>query len=87
MKKLDINDYINKKYDRLIIKSFHIENGRTFCRAICDCGVEKKYVFESIKKKLTKSCGCIRKEKPNSLKYDYNDRILKYEENVKCLLH
>ena len=62
MKKLDISDYNKSKYGRLTVISFLIKNKKTVCSAMCDCGKLKEYVFSSLKKGLTKSCGCIRKD-------------------------
>jgi len=73
MRKLNINDYAGKKYGRLTIKSIYISNNRTYCVARCECGIEKKYVLSSLKSGLTKSCGCIRKDRNNGSKYNYNE--------------
>jgi len=73
MSKSNIDNQVGKKYGRLTIKSLFISNKRTRCVAICECGDEKDYALQSLKSGLTKSCGCIRKERNNGSVYYYNE--------------
>jgi hypothetical protein len=75
MRKLEINDFIDKKYGKLTVLSFEIKNKQTFCKSKCDCGAIKEFVFQSVKSGLTNSCGCIRKNRNNGSKYYYNENF------------
>lgn len=77
MKKLSIDTFYGKKFGKLSLINFFIKDKKTFCNAICDCGNIKSYCFSSLNQGLTKSCGCIRKEKNNNSKYKYNTNIFK----------
>lgn len=61
-KKTNIDDYIGKRYGKLVIigeepvgKYQHIK-----VRCKCDCGNEKVITLNSLKNGSTKSCGCIK---------------------------
>jgi hypothetical protein len=76
MKKLNIQEYIGLKYERLTIlrEGTSIKYGKTTMRKVwckCDCGVEKEIDLNSIKRKKSTSCGCFSKEvaKENSTKH------------------
>jgi hypothetical protein len=60
---------LKEKYNRLtIIKELdrlNKKDRRVLCQ--CDCGNHLETNLESVKQGNTKSCGCIRKEKPNGL--------------------
>lgn len=61
----DIENYINKKYNRLIIKSVIGEvKGRcsTWLNCQCECGKMKVVRFDYLVNGRTKSCGCYRKD-------------------------
>lgn len=60
---MDIND----KYGKLTI--LEIKKGSRFIKVKCDCGNIKEVRKHDVKNNRTKSCGCIRKNKPNSLKH------------------
>jgi hypothetical protein len=68
-KRLNIEDYIGKKYERLtVIKevNFHVnlktgeKRAKVLC--ICECGAEKEIILNNLKRKSIKSCGCLNKE-------------------------
>lgn len=87
MRKLEINDFINKKYGKLTILSFEIKNKKTFCKSKCDCGTVKEFSFHSVKNGLTRSCGCIRSERNNGSKFFYNEDFFeKITENSAYIL-
>jgi hypothetical protein len=87
MRKLEINDFINKKYGKLTVLSFEIKNKKTFCKSKCDCGTIKDFVFQSVKSGLTNSCGCIRQKRNNGSKYHYNEGFFeKITENSAYIL-
>ena len=57
--RLNINDYINNKYNFLtIIKDNGVRKNLSRVIAICDCGVSKEYALTKIINNQTKSCGC-----------------------------
>lgn len=61
----DIENYINKKYNRLTIKSVSGEvKGRcsTWLSCQCECGNMKVIRFDYVINGRTKSCGCYRKD-------------------------
>lgn len=67
MKKIDIAEYIGKKFSRLTIlkEGSSIKYGKTTMRKVvcrCDCGTEKEVDFNSIKSGRSTSCGCFNKE-------------------------
>ena len=61
MKKLQEIDYINNTYGKLTILSLFIKDKKSYCTASCECGQIKEYVFASLKRGLTKSCGFLSK--------------------------
>jgi hypothetical protein len=62
--KKDYDGLIGKRFNRLIIKSFDgVEDGLAYVIAICDCGVEKRYLLASLKSGNTNSCGCFKVSK------------------------
>lgn len=76
MKKLNIQEYIGKKYGRLTIlkESGFVQYSKTKMRKVlckCDCGKEKEIDLNSIKRGKSTSCGCFNKEfaKQNSTKH------------------
>lgn len=66
MKRIEnIENYINKKYNRLTIKSVNGEvKGRcsTWLNCQCECGNMKVIRFDYLVNGRTKSCGCYRKD-------------------------
>lgn len=61
----DIENYINKKYNRLTIKSVNGEvKGRcsTWLNCQCECGNMKVVRFDYLMNGRTKSCGCYRSD-------------------------
>ena len=67
-KRLNINEFINHKFNRLmLIKEVkpHVTSGGNIqrkCLFKCDCGKELEIVFSSVKNSITKSCGCHSKD-------------------------
>lgn len=56
-------DFLNKKFGRLlIIKDIGKVGRKRMVSAICDCGKEGVYVWNSIQQEHTKSCGCLNLE-------------------------
>lgn len=52
------------RFDRLeIIAPAERRNGKPYMLCRCDCGVEKEIALSSLKRGLTQSCGCYRKER------------------------
>lgn len=63
MKRWDLNKIIGDKYHRLIIvEAWYGEKGEIKVKAICECGVINEYYFSNVKRGVTKSCGCLRRE-------------------------
>lgn len=81
MKKLQEIDYINNTYGKLTILSLFIKDKKSYCTASCECGQIKEYVFASLKRGLTKSCGCIVQQRPNGCKYTYNIDFFDFSQN------
>jgi hypothetical protein len=65
--------YINDKFGKLTI--LEIKKGR-FIKVRCDCGNIKEVRKHDVKNGRTKSCGCIRKNNPNSLKHGLSNTKL-----------
>tara|TARA_R110000744_G_scaffold225088_1_gene343552 strand:- start:690 stop:1343 length:654 start_codon:yes stop_codon:yes gene_type:complete len=63
-KRLDINEYIGKKYNRLTILRASKENAKSGVRVVasCVCGQDHKARLCDILSKKTRSCGCLQKE-------------------------
>ena len=61
-----------EKYNRLTVLEVigRDSHSKKIVRCKCDCGSEYIGSLPSIKKGNTKSCGCIRKEKPNSITHN-----------------
>jgi hypothetical protein len=56
--------YINKKFGRItIIDFFKNEKKEVLCKCICDCGNVKNINWQSLKRNITLSCGCLRNER------------------------
>lgn len=59
-----INDIIGKRFERLVVKSFHHANGYIkYYVCQCDCGNEKVIARNNLLAGYTKSCGCLQKER------------------------
>ena len=61
MAKIEVNDEIGKRYGKLIIVSFtgRCKHSTIKVSAKCDCGVEKIYFLNNLRRKdHTTSCGC-----------------------------
>lgn len=72
MKRLDINNYLGKKFNRLTIlkevESVKYKKGimrKVLCE--CDCGNKKEIDLNSIKRGKSTSCGCFNKENSKNL--------------------
>jgi len=61
-KKYKPEEYIGKKFNRLLILSNDSSRKYNFVFCKCDCGVEKSIPLEFIIKGMVKSCGCWKKE-------------------------
>lgn len=61
-----INDFIGKRYTRLIITEVFAgvktQNKTRECKVVCDCGKEKIISLSNIVSGRTKSCGCLNRE-------------------------
>ena len=62
---LKIKDLTGKRFGRLTVVSFAGRNkyNRSLWNCLCDCGNQKIVNSNSLKRGLTKSCGCLDKEK------------------------
>lgn len=61
-KRLNIEDYRGKKYGKLTILDFYINNHTTYAICKCDCGNIHKARVSHIKSNKILSCGCLQKE-------------------------
>jgi hypothetical protein len=58
------------KFGRLEVVSFNkIKNGKSYWNCICECGQIVVVNGSSLRMNLTKSCGCIRKEKTHENRF------------------
>lgn len=65
-----IIDLTGQKFGRLTLLRFvEKRKSRAFWLCKCDCGNEKIVGVPNLKNGGIKSCGCLRKEKPNGLKH------------------
>ena len=56
-------DLINKRFGRLtVISESHSDGKHIYWNCLCDCGQEKIISGDSLKRGLTKSCGCLNSE-------------------------
>lgn len=62
MKPLNKEEYIGKRYSRLVIKDVTVVKWESFFICVCDCGAEVKASSYNVKNGHTKSCGCARIE-------------------------
>lgn len=55
---------IGERFGRLLVVAIGSadKNGRKSMRCLCDCGAEKEIVPNSLRKGLSKSCGCLARE-------------------------
>lgn len=60
-----LTDIVGKRFCRLVVISIEVNRlkWQSKCLCRCDCGTEKKINFSSLKNGLTKSCGCLQKER------------------------
>jgi hypothetical protein len=57
------DNLVGQKFNRLAVIEFaHISNTHSYWKCICDCGKEKIVLGDNLKKKHTKSCGCLKNE-------------------------
>lgn len=65
-KKVNPEDYIGKKFNRLTILRVFIDNTKThptkYAECVCDCGNVKAINFFSVIRSHTNSCGCLQRE-------------------------
>lgn len=71
----------NNKYNRLTIIKVINKNGRKYAICKCDCGNIKTIEYNKVVRGLTKSCGCLSKEKAKkqglcNRKYNLEDKEL-----------
>jgi hypothetical protein len=59
--KINLNDLIGQKFNKLTIISARREKGRIYVKAKCECGNIKEFNYNALKNGHTKSCGCINK--------------------------
>lgn len=54
-------DYTGEKFGMLTVTEmlYNYKYGQTYARCKCDCGTEKIIMMQSLKRGLTKSCGCL----------------------------
>ena len=80
-----LDDLTGKKFGRLtVIKIDKRDKNRNyywFCR--CECGNEKSIKGDHLKRKLVKSCGCLREEYENLLDRKYGKLTVLKEEGKK----
>lgn len=70
---------IGEKYNRLTITEYlgKDNHGKHIVKCKCDCGNENHITrYNALKRQNTKSCGCIRKEKPSNLSHGLRDTKL-----------
>ena len=68
--KYNKKDLIGKKFGKLTVVDTKIENHKTKCTCVCDCGNKSEVYSANLKNGHTKSCGCYQKEKAlNNIKY------------------
>ena len=61
----EIKDLTGRKFNRWSVIGLHQEkdrNGQQLWFCVCDCGTEKYILGGNLKRGLTKSCGCFKKE-------------------------
>lgn len=61
---MKILNLIGKRFTRLIILEIHRKGikKRIYCKCQCDCGRTKNILYDSLRSRDTKSCGCLQKE-------------------------
>ena len=66
-----INDITGKRFERLLVKNLeYIDKNGSHWRCVCDCGNETIVLSSNLIQGTTKSCGCLLKEKINTVKKD-----------------
>lgn len=70
---------MNKKYNRWTVLSQHkiCKENRVYLRCRCNCGVEKDVIIKNLKSGMSKSCGCLNKEKIIGRNTKHNMRFTK----------
>ena len=58
---------IGSRIGRFTILSTFRENGRKYCRCLCDCGKKKTVRFDHLLSKRVVSCGCYHAEKQSQI--------------------
>lgn len=66
---MNIEDFINKKYGRLLVISYDAKKGNNhYVNCRCECGNTKSIRLSRLKSGETQSCGCIRIENLEKLR-------------------
>lgn len=67
----------NQKFERLTVisRAENSKQGQTRWNCVCDCGNESTVAGTSIIKGLTKSCGCLNKEKIGALNLSHGQTV------------
>lgn len=65
-------DLVNKKFGRLLVTGYHGRRGaKSKWNCVCDCGSPAIVFANCLKSGMTKSCGCIRKERAQTIKLSH----------------
>lgn len=89
MRRLNIDDYIGKKFNRLTVLSFGgmTDDHKTLVVCSCECGNTITVPLNALKSNNTKSCGCLQKEKVSKLNFRHglnHHNLYKLWERIKA---
>lgn len=74
-----MRDLTGKTFGRLTVSSPSFRfNGRTYLRAACSCGTERKYLEDLVIRGNSSSCGCKTKENPPSRTHGLSKKCPEY---------
>lgn len=74
---LNSKKLINKRFGKLLVLDVIIENGKTKCFCLCDCGNKTSVNSCNLKNGHTTSCGCYQKQKALSFNNIYLEKYRK----------
>ena len=58
-----IMDLTGQRFGRLVVLEMLKKNSRTYCKCQCDCGNIKEIRADAISSGITRSCGCLQRER------------------------
>lgn len=85
----EIQNLLGKRYGRLVVikraKNRGAKNNQTYWLCQCDCGKQKEIASYSLKHGISKSCGCLQKERASQVNSKHGYTVDRGKERLYCV--